>query len=184
MTTNATHEHAAWTTYESPLGPLTLIGSAGGLRRLSFPGRPPGLPACARDPRALAAATTQLDEYFAGERQTFDLPLEFAGTAFQQRVWRALRQIPYGSTTTYGALADELEVASSAGFTAARKVAGAVAATPTPIIVPCHRVIGADGRLTGYVGGLHRKRMLLDFEAARGAHDRGLRPIQLQLALS
>jgi methylated-DNA-[protein]-cysteine S-methyltransferase len=181
MTTN---EHAAWATYESPLGPLTLIGSAGGLRGLSFPGRSPALPAGERDPRALAAATTQLDEYFAGDRQTFDLPLELEGTAFQQRVWRALQRIPYGTTTSYGALAEELEVASSPGFTAARKVAGAVAATPTPIIVPCHRVIAADGRLTGYVGGLRRKRMLLDFEAARGLHDTELRPIQLQLALS
>jgi len=113
----------------------------------------------------------QLDEYFAGDRQTFDLPLDLEGTPFLQRVWRALQQIPYGATTTYGALADELGVTSSVGFTAARKVAGAIAATPTPIIVPCHRVIAADGRLTGYVGGLQRKRMLLDLEAAGGAYN-------------
>ena len=172
-----------WTTYQSPLGPLALIGGTAGLRNLHFPGRSPGLDPSGRDPAALAEAVTQLEQSFAGERRTFELNLDLPGTTFQQRVRRALQLLPYGRTTTYGALARELGVRDSATVPAARKVAWAIGATPAPIVVPCHRVVAADGSLTGYLGGLRRKQALLDFEAAGGAPD-VLRPgRQEQLAL-
>lgn len=147
-----------FTIFESPFGPLTLVGAGGALRKLYFPGTAPALPAPDRDPESLAAATEQLEQYFGGERTTFDLDLDLAGTAFQLSVWSALRTIPYGTTTTYGTLARALDAQP-------RAVGAAVGATPIPIIVPCHRVIGSDGSLTGYGGGLPRKRALLDLEA-------------------
>ena len=159
----------SWTTYESTLGPLTLIGGAGDLRRVCFPERVPSLAESDRDPGAFADATRQLDQYFAGERQTFDLPLRPEGTAFEQRVWSALQGIAYGRTTTYGALARQVGVSPDSAAPEARVVAWAISRTPTPIVVPCHRVIGADGSLTGYGGGLRRKQALLEFEAAGGA---------------
>ena len=173
-----------FTVFESPLGPLTLIAGRDGLRRLCFPRRAPALDESARDPQRLAAAVEQLDEYFRGERSTFELPLDLQGTVFQRRVWRALQEIPYGATTTYGALAHQLASGSPSGPPEARAVGGAVAATPIPIVIPCHRVLGADGSLTGYGGGLHRKRALLDLEAAGGSHvalDSAWRQRQLQL---
>jgi methylated-DNA-[protein]-cysteine S-methyltransferase len=148
-----------FTIFESPLGELTLVaGPDGLLRGLYFPGTAPALSAAEHDPEPLAAATEQLEQYFRGERTTFDLDLELAGTAFQRSVWDALRTIDYGTTTTYGAVARALEAQP-------RAVGAAVGATPIPIIVPCHRVIGSDGSLTGYGGGLPRKRALLDLEA-------------------
>ena len=103
----------------------------------------------------------QLQEYFAGRRQRFDLALRLEGTPFQRRVWAALREIPYGQTRSYG------DVAAAIGrLDRVRAVGAAVGRTPVPIIVPCHRVIGADGSLTGYGGGLQRKRALLDLESA------------------
>jgi methylated-DNA-[protein]-cysteine S-methyltransferase len=151
--------------YESPIGTFTLVGSATHLVALQFPGRfstpPQG------DPSALAPAVEQLDQFFAGERRTFELDLHLKGTEFQQAVWAALREIPYGETTSYGELARKLAEETGASFDA-RGVGGAVGSTPVPIIVPCHRVIGADGSLTGYGGGLVRKRALLDFEATGG----------------
>jgi len=172
-----------WTTYDSPLGPLTLIGGAAGLRSVSFPGRASAPDAGEHDPAALGDAVRQLDEYFAGERKTFSLELDLAGTEFQQRLWRALQDVGYGRTTTYGNLARELDVSGSGSISGARKVGWAVGSTPTPIVVPCHRVIGADGSLTGYGGGLQRKQALLDFEAAGGVPDalRRSRPEQLVL---
>jgi methylated-DNA-[protein]-cysteine S-methyltransferase len=162
-----------WTVYPSPLGPLTLVAGAAGLRALHFPGRAPVLDPSEADGEALRDVREQLDQYFAGEREAFDLALDLAGTAFRRRVWDALRALPYGGAVTYGALARELGVhdtepdaAGGRPVTAAQKVAWAVGATPTPIIVPCHRVLGAGGALTGYRGGLQRKRALLDFEAA------------------
>jgi methylated-DNA-[protein]-cysteine S-methyltransferase len=167
---------AAWTIYESPFGPLTLVGGEAGLRELHFPGRAPVLDPADRDSGSLGDALEQLGEYFAGERETFDLALDLSGTVFRHRVWRALRALPYGEVTTYGALACELGVGDSDTLvsgrrlvTGAQKVAWAIGATPTPIVVPCHRVLGADGSLTGYRGGLQRKRALLDFEAAGDA---------------
>ncbi|MBV9605245.1 MAG: methylated-DNA--[protein]-cysteine S-methyltransferase [Solirubrobacterales bacterium] len=148
-----------FTTFKSPLGELTLIaGPDGAIRRLYFPGTAPALSAADHDPESLGAATEQLRQYFVGDRTTFDLALDLGGTEFQHGVWSALRSIPYGTTTTYGALAREL-------IAQPRAIGAAVGATPIPIIVPCHRVIGSDGSLTGYGGGLPRKRALLDLEA-------------------
>ena len=148
-----------FTIFESPIGELTLIGGPdGSLRHVYFPGTAPPLDRADHDPDALTAATEQLEQYFRGERTAFELELELAGTDFQRSVWRALRGIPYGTTTTYGTLARELEAQP-------RAVGVAVGATPIPIIVPCHRVIGSDGSLTGYGGGLPRKRALLDLES-------------------
>jgi methylated-DNA-[protein]-cysteine S-methyltransferase len=166
-----------FTIFESPFGPLTLVGDSARLRRLYFPGRAPTLDERDHDPRALRAAADQLGQYFAGRRQSFELAMGLEGTPFQCAVWRALAQIRYGSTTTYGALVRELG-------SEPRAVGAAVGATPIPIIVPCHRVIGADGSLTGYGGGLGRKRALLGFEAGggdRSAFDTAWRQRQLAL---
>jgi methylated-DNA-[protein]-cysteine S-methyltransferase len=160
----------ACTILESPLGPLTLVACGDRLRRLYFPDRAPALDENDPVPSVLAAAGRQLEQYFNGERTEFELPLDCLGTPFQLRVWRALQEIPYGTTTTYGTLARELGSRRSDGAHAARAVGAAVGATPIPIVIPCHRVIGADGSLTGYGGGLHRKRALLDFEAAGRRH--------------
>jgi methylated-DNA-[protein]-cysteine S-methyltransferase len=158
-----------FTIFESPIGPLTLVAGDDGLTRLYFPGRrTPALEETDHDAGWLRAASEQLQQYFTGERTTFELPLQCQGTPFQQRVWRALQQIPYGTTTTYGALARRLGSGTSAGAHDARAVGAAVGATPIPIVIPCHRVIGADGSLTGYGGGLHRKQALLAFEASGG----------------
>jgi methylated-DNA-[protein]-cysteine S-methyltransferase len=139
---------------ESPIGPLSLHTEPAGLSGLRF-GAEPGLPA------ATGAIAEQLDEYFAGERHAFDLPLVLRGSDFQLAVWNALREIPYGETRSYG------EITRRIGRPLAdvRAVAGTIGRTPIPIIVPCHRVIGADGSLTGYGGGLDRKRTLLDLES-------------------
>jgi methylated-DNA-[protein]-cysteine S-methyltransferase len=102
-----------------------------------------------------------LKEYFAGEREEFDLPMAPSGTGFQLRVWAALREIPYATTTSYGEIARRLEL----GARGARAVGLANGSNPIPIIVPCHRVVGADGSLTGYGGGLDRKRTLLAIES-------------------
>jgi methylated-DNA-[protein]-cysteine S-methyltransferase len=104
----------------------------------------------------------QLDEYFDGRRRRFDLVLDLAGTPFQQRVWSALRAIPYGTTRSYTEVGQAIDRPDRV-----RAVGAAVGRTPIPIIVPCHRVVGADGSLTGYGGGLHRKRALLDHEAGQ-----------------
>jgi methylated-DNA-[protein]-cysteine S-methyltransferase len=111
----------------------------------------------------LVAAAQQLGEYFAGERHAFDLPLAASGTEFQQRVWTALRTIPFGQTRSYGEIAKQLGL----GPSTSRAVGLANGANPLSIVVPCHRVIGANGALTGFGGGLERKRFLLDLEADR-----------------
>src|ERR1700677_4479156 len=152
------------TTHESPFGPLALAGRAGALRNVYFPGRVPSLAEADRDPLAFTDAATQLDQYFARERRAFDITLDLVGTTFQLRVWRALQQIPYGQTTTYGTLATQLGIVAVKDTPAARIVASAVAHTPAPILVPCHRVLAADGSLTGYLGGLPRKQALLELE--------------------
>src|SRR4051812_48231977 len=156
-TENRTH---AWDVYESPFGPLTLLATeAGALTGLAFPGRATAVDERDRDPGALAGAVAELEAYFAGDRRAFDLPLELAGTPFQQRVWSELRRIPFGATLSYTQLAERIGRADIV-----RAVGAAVGRTPVPIIVPCHRVLGADGSLTGYGGGLQRKRALLDLE--------------------
>ncbi len=153
--------------YEGPFGTLHLVADGDELVALSLPDRPapdgpPGKSA------VLARTARQLDEYFAGKRREFDLPLAPEGTAFQQRVWRELLKIPYGETWSYG------ELARAIGRPAAARAVGAAnGKNPIAIIVPCHRVIGADGSLTGYGGGMPTKQWLL-------AHERRASP-QLSL---
>ena len=149
------------TTMTSPVGELVLAGDETALRGLYFPNHP--LPEGLREARApFAGAIEQLEQYFAGERREFDLQLELAGPAFHKRVWEALTTIPYGETRSYGQIAAQV---GDPG--AARAVGFANGRNPIAIVVPCHRVIGADGSLTGYGGGLPRKRHLLDLEAGR-----------------
>jgi len=148
---------------DSPIGDLLLTAEKGRITGLHF--SPFAIdPAWVHDPGRLAPAATQLSEYFAGERTEFDLPLSPEGTVFQQRVWAMLREIPYGETTTYGTIARELGDPKTV-----RAVGLANGRNPIAVIIPCHRVIGADGSLTGFGGGLDRKRALLDHEAGVGA---------------
>lgn len=156
-----------YTLLDSPLGKLTLTSDGSRLTGIHFPrrdGRPAVERAWRRDDAApvLARARTQLAEYFAGKRTRFELPLRLEGTAFQQSVWRALLKVPFGRTSTYGALAAEI-----GRPTAARAVGAAVGANPLAVVVPCHRIIGAGGTLTGYAGGLARKTKLLALEGGR-----------------
>ena len=148
-----------WDVYDSPVGPLTIHASPRGLTGLFFPGETAPLDDGARDPGAFADARRQLEEYFAGSRRVFTLPLLPRGTDFQRRVWDELLRIPYGTTVSYSELAARL-----GNLAATRAVARANATNPLPIVVPCHRVIGADGSLTGYGGGMHRKQTLLALE--------------------
>jgi methylated-DNA-[protein]-cysteine S-methyltransferase len=145
-------------TIDSPLGELLLAGDGKSLSRLHMHAQPD--PSWTANDRGFAGARAQLEEYFAGRRRDFDLPLSPAGTPFELEVWRALREIPYGQTVSYGALA-----ASLGRPDAARAVGAANGRNPIAVIIPCHRVIGANGSLTGYGGGLERKRLLLDLEA-------------------
>ena len=158
-----------WTSYESPIGPLTLVAGERGLTDLSFPGRL-RVPAEARG-RPMPEVTDQLDAYFAGELRRFDLSLDLHGTPLQQAVWRALLQIPYGETASYGEQAAKIDPAlfdaEVEPWQRARVVGAANGRNPVAIVVPCHRVIGADGSLTGYGGGLARKQALLDLESNR-----------------
>jgi methylated-DNA-[protein]-cysteine S-methyltransferase len=150
------------TVMDSPVGPLTLVATDGvmsGLYMDEQRHRPLADLFGPRDDTLLMAAKEQLAAYFAGDLKDFDVPLTMHGTDFQRRVWTELRTIPYGETTTYGELAERL-----GRPTAARAVGLANGKNPISIIVPCHRVVGSTGSLTGYGGGLPRKRYLLDFE--------------------
>lgn len=148
-------------TYDSPIGPL-LLGAdrTGALIGIHHPQRAP-VRTGTEDRAPFTDVIAQLESFFAGERRTFDLTLAPQGTPWQQRVWSALADVPYGTTTTYGALARRLGVPA-----AARAVGHANGANPISIVVPCHRVVGASGRLTGYAGGLQRKARLLELESA------------------
>jgi methylated-DNA-[protein]-cysteine S-methyltransferase len=152
---------------ESPIGRLTLTADGAALTGLymSVPGRTPRTADWVMDPSVapLPEASRQLREYFAGGRRRFDLPLHPHGTEFQRRVWRALTEIPFGATCSYGQLAKRL---GNPG--ASRAVGLANGRNPIAIIVPCHRVIGADGSLTGFGGGLPRKQWLLAHEGHPG----------------
>lgn len=156
-----------FTVVPSPVGDLLLLGAETGgrvaLTGLYCDPPPDGMPPpeARRDDTAFTDACDQLEAYFAGERQDFDLPLAAKGTAFQHEVWTALREIPYGTTTTYGALARQL----GRPVGAARAVGACNGRNPIGIVVPCHRVIGATGNIIGYAGGLDRKRWLLAHEA-------------------
>ncbi len=149
----------ASTVVDSPIGPLGLVASDTGLRAVLFDG---GRVRSEGGSRVLADAVRQLDAYFAGGLVSFDLPLELHGTEFQRRCWLALASIPYGRTVSYGEQAHRLGL----GPDAARAVGAANGRNPLPIVLPCHRVIGSDGSLTGFGGGLHVKRLLLEHEGA------------------
>jgi methylated-DNA-[protein]-cysteine S-methyltransferase len=154
------------TSHSTPVGELTLIASDRGLRAILWPKLSPLRAGISPRPRRnpdhpiLREAAEQLDEYFAGSRTSFDLPLDLEGTRFQLAAWRSLANIPFGATTTYGQQAAALGIP-----TAARAVGAANGANPVCIVLPCHRVIGADGSLTGFGGGLLVKQWLLDHEA-------------------
>ncbi|MFF9867712.1 methylated-DNA--[protein]-cysteine S-methyltransferase [Streptomyces sp. NPDC013953] len=155
------------TVTDSPYGPLTLVATDGvlsGLYMTAQRHRPAEETFGHPDPRPFGEAVRQLDAYFAGELTVFDLPLHLAGTPFQRGVWQMLRTIPYGETRTYGELAEALGRPG-----ASRAVGLANGKNPIGIIVPCHRVIGASGSLTGYGGGLDRKQRLLTFESGARA---------------
>jgi len=154
----------------SPFGPLCLVADGAQLVGLDLPDRT-ARAAAERRSEVLERAAAQLTEYFAGRRRGFDLPLALRGTPFQTRVWRALLQLPFGVTCSYGELARAIGKPS-----ASRAVGAANGQNPIAIIVPCHRVIGSTGELTGYGGGLAMKRWLLDHErAGAGAAARGAR---------
>ena len=143
----------------TPIGTLGLVGSNAGLSRVLWSGEglAPG-PSCA----VLDEAAAQLTAYFAGERTSFDVPLDLDGTEFQRRCWLALATIPYGQTVSYGEQARRLGL----GPDSARAVGAANGRNPVPVVLPCHRVVGADGSLTGFGGGLPLKRFLLEHEGA------------------
>jgi methylated-DNA-[protein]-cysteine S-methyltransferase len=149
-------------TLETPVGPLRLVASETGLREVCFEGEPTSADAVAGDSPVLAEAERQLREYFAGTRTIFDVPLDLVGTPFQLDAWRGLATIPYGETVSYAELAAVVDRPH-----AARAVGAANGRNPIAVVIPCHRVIGASGALTGYGGGLGRKRLLLDLEAGQ-----------------
>ncbi len=159
-----------WTKIDSPLGELLVAradGPGGGITALYLPsGRHPQDPdpSWERDDAAFDDVRTQLREYFAGERTSFELPLRATGTAFQKRAWDALCEIPFGTTVSY-----TTQAAALGSPAAVRAVGSANGRNPISIIVPCHRVVGADGSLTGYGGGMDAKRWLLDHEAAQAS---------------
>lgn len=145
----------------SPIGRLELVEEGGALVAIHFDAPADGSPRHERGGSAvLTRAHQQLSEYFAGSRHEFDLPLRPAGTEFQRRVWDVLATVPWGTTTTYGAIAARLGLPPGAS----RAVGAANGANPLPVVLPCHRVIGSDGTLTGYAGGLDRKALLLRLE--------------------
>jgi methylated-DNA-[protein]-cysteine S-methyltransferase len=149
---------------ESPLGDLTLQGDGNFLTGLFLPDHKGWQGPAANHQRAdhlFTAVREQLAEYFAGARQQFEVPLKLAGTSFQLRVWQELAKVPFGTTITYAELAQRVGQS-----TASRAVGNANGRNPISIIVPCHRVIGASGKLTGYAGGVAKKKWLLDREAA------------------
>lgn len=155
-----------YTHIDSPLGPLLVTSDGAALTSLTMTQHRHGVtitPDWVADEAPFAAARTQLDAYFAGTLRVFDLPLHASGTVFQQRVWQALLDVSFGHTQSYGELARRIGRPK-----AARAIGLANGRNPISIIVPCHRVIGADGSLTGYGGGIERKRWLLNHEQGDG----------------
>lgn len=153
---------ATHTTVQSSLGDLTVVARDGAVTGLYFPHHwylPDPTTFGEHRDDGFADVRRQLEEYLAGERREFDLRVEVAGSPFQEQVWELIKQIPYGATVSYGELARQL----GDGVTA-QEVGAAVGRNPVSIIIPCHRVVGANGALTGYAGGLRRKRTLLDLE--------------------
>ncbi len=164
--TEKSPQGVGWTIWESPVGALLLVAGADGLTDLRFPGRV-RLPS-EGEKAPIPVVEEQLAAYFAGELREFDLQLDMGGTPLEREVWRRLLEIPYGETISYGELAGridpELFDPDVEPWRRARVVGAANGRNPISIIVPCHRVIGADGSLVGYGGGLERKRALLDLE--------------------
>ncbi|MFJ9539546.1 methylated-DNA--[protein]-cysteine S-methyltransferase [Streptomyces sp. NPDC101225] len=157
--------YTTYTTTDSPVGELLLVGDGSALTSLSLPGQrtaPVVRSGWRRDAGAFGEARRRLAAYFEGRLPRFALDLAPEGTPFQQRVWRALDEIPYGTTTTYGELAARLDVPRAE----IRAVGAAIGANPLLIVRPCHRVIGADGSMRGYAGGVERKVRLLTHEGA------------------
>ncbi|MCE2560078.1 MAG: methylated-DNA--[protein]-cysteine S-methyltransferase [Acidobacteria bacterium] len=156
---------ATYHDFHTPIGTLRLVGDEDSIDRIDLPNRaaeppdPAWTPSNGALPAALAEAKRQLGEYFDGKRREFDLPLALEGTEFQRCVWTELRRIPFGETISYGELATRIGKP-----TASRAVGAANGRNPVPVVVPCHRVIGGDGRLTGFGGGLPAKQALLDME--------------------
>lgn len=169
-----------WTTLDTPVGPLSLVAHRGAVTAIEFSGAVPsssphsssaraaaasaGRPVGERDPDdpLLRETASQLGAYFDGGLKEFDLPVAPSGTPFQVRVWEQLRAIGYGETATYGDIARRLGMTAAAS----RAVGLANGRNPVPIVIPCHRVVGASGALTGYAGGVERKKLLLDLEQA------------------
>ncbi len=155
-----------WTLFDSPIGPLTLVAGPEGLTELSFPGRTRVPTEATKAP--MPEVAEQLDAYFAGELQDFGLELDLRGSDLEKAVWRQLLAIPYGETVSYGAQAARIDPdlfdPELEPWQRPRAVGAANGRNPIAIVVPCHRVIGADGSLIGYGGGLARKRALLDLE--------------------
>jgi methylated-DNA-[protein]-cysteine S-methyltransferase len=154
---------------KTTIGDLTLVAAGEALVGVYFPHhwtRPNrsafGAPVKIEDDALLASAARQIDEYLRGERTAFELPTATHGDAFQERIWSLIREIPYGMTRTYGELA-----ADSGDTSLAREVGQAVGSNPLSLVVPCHRVVGSNGKLGGYAGGFERKRQLLDLEGPR-----------------
>ena len=168
MTLHTAAPTLASQTLAGPLGPLTLVGSAAGLRAILWTDDDPARAGLAdidllqASSSVLDDAAAQLDEYFAGNRRSFDLPLDLHGTPFQLDAWRALATIPFGETRTYAA-----QAAAIGRPAAVRAVGAANGRNPLSIVLPCHRVVGSDGSLTGYAGGLEAKAALLAHEAAQ-----------------
>lgn len=151
------------TTVDSPIGTLVLVGDGTGLRHLHFPDDHDSVnPGAVEDRTRFSAALDQLDAYWRGEATDFDLPLAPQGTPFREKVWEALRGVPYGTTVGYGEIARRIGKPS-----AARAVGGACGSNPLPIFIPCHRIVGANGALTGFGGGLPIKEKLLALEQRR-----------------
>ena len=161
---------------DSPIGTLTLVATddtLSGVYMVDHRHQPPAATFGEPDPAAFTEVITQLTEYFAGTRTEFDVPLHLHGTDFQRRVWTELRAIPYGETTTYGELARRI----GSPLSASRAVGLANGKNPVSIIVPCHRVVGSTGHLTGYAGGLDRKHHLLDLERRTTSPDLFTSPV-------
>lgn len=168
------HKIFYYSNIESPVGPLTLVSSQQGLMRVTFSAAHKLTNFTStlkkRDPESewiednekLREVILQLQEYFEGKRKTFSLELDLKGTPFQIQVWQTLQKVPYGETSTYGEIANRIGSPN-----ASRAVGNACRANPIPIIIPCHRIIGKNGQLTGFAGGLEIKRKLLELETKK-----------------
>ena len=174
--------HMEYMTFPSPMGEMLIVARENAIAGVYFVGQKyaPAIPSTwskCPDNALLQRTRTQLLEYFDGNRQTFDLPVHPVGTLFQRAVWDTLGKIPFGTTTTYGRLAETL-----GGATKTRAVGTAIGRNPCSIVIPCHRVLGADGSPTGYAGGLERKRALLALENIRVAESQLELNVDLHMA--